>query len=182
MAETIPSWSQCNPAKEFELNQSTALNLNSITSKFCYHIDLLANFTGYMKSMADMKSQVDKYPCEFRELSIPVEGTSTTSSVQQATDGLVAAKTRLNTDIKVICTDIDNLFKMSNEFRRDTRKLEKGVDNLPVLEDWLREKVSTIDQLKSQIIFLHKVMDEEWYWCKTETNRAHSLLSLLGAT
>lgn len=92
-------------------------------------------------------------------LSIPVEAAS--SRVQQAADELVASKTRLNTDIKVVCSDIDNLFKMSNEFRRDTRKLEKGVDNLPNLEDWLHEKVSAIDQLKSQLIFLHKVIDEE---------------------
>lgn len=93
------------------------------------------------------------------ELSIPVEPPS--SRVQQAADELVVSKTRLNTDIKVICSDIDNLFKMSNEFRRDTRKLEKGVDNLPNLEDWLHEKVSAIDQLKSQLIFLHKVIDED---------------------
>jgi len=92
-------------------------------------------------------------------LSIPVEAPS--SRVQQAADELVASKTRLNTAVKLVCSDIDNLFRMSNEFRRDTRKLEKGVDNLPNLEDWLHDKVSAIDQLKSQLIFLHKVIDEE---------------------
>jgi len=94
-----------------------------------------------------------------KDISIPVE--ANTSQVQRAAEELIASKMRLNIGIKAISTDIDNMYKMSSEFRKDTRKLEKGADALPVLEDWVQEKVSTIEQLKSQIIFLHKVMDED---------------------
>lgn len=94
-----------------------------------------------------------------KDMSIPIEANA--SQLQRAADELVASKMRLSTSVKAICTDIDNMYKMSSELRRDTRKLEKGADALPVLEDWVQEKVSTIEQIKSQIIFLHKVMDED---------------------
>ena len=98
-------------------------------------------------------------PNQRKDISIPVEGN--TSQVQRAAEELIASKMRLNSSIKAICNDIDNVHKMSTEFRKDTRKLEKGADALPVLEDWVQEKVTTIEQIKSQIIFLHKVMDED---------------------
>lgn len=81
--------------------------------------------------------------------------------MQRAADNLVTAKTQLNGDMKQICSEIDNMYKMTSEFSKDTRRLERAVESLPVLEDWVAEKVSAIDQLKSQIIFLHKVMDED---------------------
>lgn len=86
---------------------------------------------------------------------------TTISSVQRAADELVAAKTHLNSDMKIICAEIDSLYKISSEFNKDTRRLERGVEALPVLEDWVHEKVSAIEQLRSQIVFLHKVMDED---------------------
>lgn len=94
-----------------------------------------------------------------KDIAIPVE--ANVSQIQRAAEELVASKMRLSKDIKAISADIDSMYKMSSEFRRDTRKLEKGVDSLPVMEDWIQEKVSTIEQLKSQLIFLHKVMDED---------------------
>jgi hypothetical protein len=81
-------------------------------------------------------------------------------SVQEAADALVIAKTQLNSDVKIICAEIDSMYKMSSEFCKDTRRLERGVDALPVVEDWVQDKVSALEQLKSQIVFLHKVMDE----------------------
>lgn len=81
--------------------------------------------------------------------------------MQRAADNLVTAKTQLNGDMKLLCTEIDGIYKISSEFSKDTRRLERAVESIPVLEDWVAEKVSAIDQLKSQIIFLHKVMDED---------------------
>jgi hypothetical protein len=81
-------------------------------------------------------------------------------SVQEAADALVIAKTQLNSEVKIICAEIDSMYKMSSEFSKDTRRLERGVDALPVVEDWVQGKVSALEQLKSQIVFLHKVMDE----------------------
>ena len=82
-------------------------------------------------------------------------------NVQHAADQLVAAKTRLNSDMKIICAEIDSMYKISSEFNKDTRRLERGIEAMPILEDWVQEKVSAIEQLKSQIVFLHKVMDED---------------------
>lgn len=81
-------------------------------------------------------------------------------SMQTAADELMVAKTRLNSDMKIICAEIDSMYKISSEFNKDTRRLERGVEALPNLEDWVTDKVSTMEQLKNQIIFLHKVMDE----------------------
>lgn len=81
--------------------------------------------------------------------------------VQRAADNLVTAKTQLNGDMKLLCTEIDGIYKIASEFSKDARRLERAVESIPVLEDWVAEKVSAIDQLKSQIIFLHKVMDED---------------------
>lgn len=80
--------------------------------------------------------------------------------VQRVADELVAAQSRLNSDMKVICAEIDSMYKMSSEFNKDTRRLERAVEALPNLEDWVHEKVSAIEQLKNQVAFLHKVMDE----------------------
>jgi type IV secretory pathway VirJ component len=94
-------------------------------------------------------------------VSVPQSEPSYAQKVQLAADNLVAAKTKLNSDMKVICSEMDSMYKISSEFNKDTRRLQRGVDALPVLEDWVQEKVSAIEQLKSQIIFLHKIMDEE---------------------
>ena len=84
-----------------------------------------------------------------------------TVNVQSAADALVFAKTRLNSDMKIICSEIDSMYKISTEIGKDSRRLEKEVDALPAIEDWVVIRVSTIDQLKSQIMFLHKIMEEE---------------------
>ncbi len=106
--------------------------------------------------------EVNNFPAhsDQREILIP-ELSNSNLKVQRAADDLVAAKTRLNADMKDICSEIDNMYKMSSEFRKDTRKLERGVESMPVLEDWLHDKVSAIEQLKSQILFLHSIMDDE---------------------
>lgn len=88
-------------------------------------------------------------------------GNNYSARMQRAADNLVATKTQLNCEMKQIYSEIDSLFKVASEFSKDSRRLEKTVESLPVLEDWVAEKVSALDQLKSQIIFLHKVMDEE---------------------
>lgn len=85
---------------------------------------------------------------------------SKAKTVQAAADELMVAKTKLHTNMKIICAEIDSMYKISSEFSKDTRRLERGVDSLPVLEDWITDKVSAIEQLKAQIVFLHKVMDE----------------------
>jgi hypothetical protein len=94
-------------------------------------------------------------------VQVPLGEPSYSQKVQLAADNLMTAKTKLNSDMKVICSEIDSMYKISSEFNKDTRRLQRGVDALPVLEDWVYEKVSAIEQLKSQIIFLHKIMDEE---------------------
>eukprot|EP00600_Ochromonadales_sp_CCMP1393_P010067 CAMPEP_0174959046 /NCGR_PEP_ID=MMETSP0004_2-20121128/2966_1 /TAXON_ID=420556 /ORGANISM="Ochromonas sp., Strain CCMP1393" /LENGTH=103 /DNA_ID=CAMNT_0016207335 /DNA_START=84 /DNA_END=395 /DNA_ORIENTATION=+ len=82
--------------------------------------------------------------------------------IQHAVDEIVAVKARLNETILKTCAKVDQMHRISSELGRDTRKLERELDeSLPIVEDWVKVKVSEIKQLKSQIMFIHKMIEED---------------------
>lgn len=84
-----------------------------------------------------------------------------TESLHKAVEKLIITKSTLNLEMQIICDVISKMYEVSSETVKDSKKLEHEIDSLPVLDDWIRMTTSDINQLKSQIIFLHKIMDED---------------------
>jgi hypothetical protein len=81
--------------------------------------------------------------------------------LHQTVEDLVTTKRKLNSGIKHLCAQTDSFNKISTEIGKDARRLDREINLLPNLEDWIQLKVSTLQQMKAQLLFLHKTMDEE---------------------
>lgn len=83
----------------------------------------------------------------------------TEASITTSVDRVVRAKSAVHAQMKIVCRDIERLQKVSIEYSKDVRRLELEIESMPVLEDWIRMTVSEIAQLKSQIKFMHNIID-----------------------
>jgi hypothetical protein len=88
---------------------------------------------------------------------------NTGGRIQHSVDELVAVKANLNSEMKRVCIMADKMYKMTSKFSTDAKQLEKEASALPMIEDWIKVKVSEISQLKSQILFIHKIIEEDSY-------------------
>ena len=109
-----------------------------------------------------MQNSEENNQSEPKAKSVPTKNPQNIhESIRITTDYLVEVKAQVNADIKRLCNGIDNMYKVTSELSRDIRRLEMETESLPEMEGWIVTTASEISHLKSQIRFLHNILDSE---------------------